>query len=248
MARPLRRSRRRMPERYWLVHPNGGRQLIDPRQFDLDRLAEHARRIGGRVVVERDSPPTPAKFAGAVAAARPTARLRRSSSPRSRHSRRSSSAGSTRSIPASASSSSTSTPGRPRASSAAITRRGGWSGSTRTTGSSAGGPWKSSSTPSSTRLRTTSNTPSPTRSTPASCGRVPGRMHSRLFWRILGELKGRWADLQKKQGDGLVEPAAPSPSAQARPLTPIAQVASSLSRQSQLLDLRGEVGAGLARC
>jgi hypothetical protein len=27
-----------------------------------------------------------------------------------------------------------------------------------------------------------------------SCGRVPGRMHSRLFWRILGELKGRWRD------------------------------------------------------
>ena len=30
------------------------------------------------------------------------------------------------------------------------------------------------------------------------CGRVPGRMHSRLFWRILGELKGRWADLQRR--------------------------------------------------
>src|SRR5262249_9470802 len=30
-----------------------------------------------------------------------------------------------------------------------------------------------------------------------ACGRVPGRMHSRLFWRILGELKGRWADLQR---------------------------------------------------
>src|SRR4051794_11107098 len=41
-----------MPDRYWLVHPNGGRQLIDPNQFDLDRLAEHARRIGGRLIVE----------------------------------------------------------------------------------------------------------------------------------------------------------------------------------------------------
>lgn len=29
------------------------------------------------------------------------------------------------------------------------------------------------------------------------CGRVPGRMHSRLFWRILGELKYRWAELQR---------------------------------------------------
>ena len=26
-----------------------------------------------------------------------------------------------------------------------------------------------------------------------SCGRIPGRMHSRLFWRILGELRLRWA-------------------------------------------------------
>ncbi|QDV37921.1 hypothetical protein [Tautonia plasticadhaerens] len=31
-----------------------------------------------------------------------------------------------------------------------------------------------------------------------SCGRVPGRMHSELFWRILGELKARWADLQRR--------------------------------------------------
>lgn len=31
-----------------------------------------------------------------------------------------------------------------------------------------------------------------------ACGRVPGRMHSRLFWRILGELKYRWADLQRQ--------------------------------------------------
>jgi hypothetical protein len=30
-----------------------------------------------------------------------------------------------------------------------------------------------------------------------SCGRVPGRMHSRLFWRILGELKHRWAQSQR---------------------------------------------------
>ena len=28
------------------------------------------------------------------------------------------------------------------------------------------------------------------------CLRVPGRMHSDLFWRILGELKGRWAESQ----------------------------------------------------
>jgi hypothetical protein len=31
-----------------------------------------------------------------------------------------------------------------------------------------------------------------------SCGRIPGRMHSRLFWRILGELKFRWAQYQEQ--------------------------------------------------
>lgn len=41
-----------MTERYWLVLPNGGRQLIDPAHFDLDAMAERARRIGGRIVVE----------------------------------------------------------------------------------------------------------------------------------------------------------------------------------------------------
>jgi hypothetical protein len=40
-------------ERYWLVHANGGRQLIDPHEFDLGTLSEQARRIGGRLVIER---------------------------------------------------------------------------------------------------------------------------------------------------------------------------------------------------
>jgi hypothetical protein len=31
------------------------------------------------------------------------------------------------------------------------------------------------------------------------CRRTPGVMHSRLFWRILGELKWRWAELQEQQ-------------------------------------------------
>src|SRR5262245_33224761 len=63
-----RRPRRGMPERYWLVHPNGGRQLIDPRQFDLDHLARHAERIGGRLVVE-DERPAAASTASAPASA-----------------------------------------------------------------------------------------------------------------------------------------------------------------------------------
>jgi hypothetical protein len=32
-----------------------------------------------------------------------------------------------------------------------------------------------------------------------ACARIPGRMHSRLFWRILGELKQRWADLKAQR-------------------------------------------------
>ena len=43
-----------MPERYWLVHPNGGRQLIDPDRFDLGQLAERAREVGGRLEVEAE--------------------------------------------------------------------------------------------------------------------------------------------------------------------------------------------------
>jgi hypothetical protein len=35
-----------------------------------------------------------------------------------------------------------------------------------------------------------------------SCGRVPGRMHSRLFWKILGELKYRWARVQQQKRAG----------------------------------------------
>jgi len=49
------RRDRFMAERYWLVLPNGGRQLIDPGQFDIDALLETARRIGGRLVVEAPS-------------------------------------------------------------------------------------------------------------------------------------------------------------------------------------------------
>jgi hypothetical protein len=37
---------------YWLVLPNGGRQLIDPSRFDLASVAERARRLGGKLVAE----------------------------------------------------------------------------------------------------------------------------------------------------------------------------------------------------
>lgn len=38
----------------------------------------------------------------------------------------------------------------------------------------------------------------PTTFSAQACERVPGLMHSRLFWRILGELKYRWARIQKE--------------------------------------------------
>jgi hypothetical protein len=60
-----------MSERYWLVHPNGGRQLIDPREFDLSELAEQARKVGGKLVVENHV----AAPANARAASVPTRRV-----------------------------------------------------------------------------------------------------------------------------------------------------------------------------
>src|SRR3954471_15026993 len=51
-------ARRRVDERYWLGPPHGGRQLIAPRQFDLEVVAERARSIGGRLVVEGESIPS----------------------------------------------------------------------------------------------------------------------------------------------------------------------------------------------
>lgn len=70
-----------MTERYWVVSPNGGRQLIDPAQFDLSRLSEDVRRFGGRLVVERlPHPPQPAPttngFQPPVAALGPLFRCR----------------------------------------------------------------------------------------------------------------------------------------------------------------------------
>jgi len=41
----------------------------------------------------------------------------------------------------------------------------------------------------------------PTTFSARACGRVPGLMHSRLFWRILGELKYRWACLQREAAE-----------------------------------------------
>jgi hypothetical protein len=184
-------------ERYWLVHPNGARQLIDPRQFDLDRLAEQARRVGGRLVVESEtislrteiettslvvSEPAgpPRRFEPPISALGPLFRHRLDRIYRCL-------VGYEVDI------------------------------NTRPTTRVLGGYYKSR------RLvrvyshdRQLGRRPleelfdtflheiahhveytEPDSFHARSCGRVPGRMHSRLFWQILGELKGLWADLQR---------------------------------------------------
>lgn len=55
----LWRSRVGMEMRYWLVLPNGGRQLIDPRHFDIEDVARRARQFGAKLVVEGTSAHVP---------------------------------------------------------------------------------------------------------------------------------------------------------------------------------------------
>jgi hypothetical protein len=176
-----------MSEHYWLVLPNGGRQRIDPNQFDLAALAEQARRIGGRLVVEGRaaapvvSPPRgfepPVSALGAIF----RGRLDRIYSCQVAFS-----------IDMNA---------RPT-----VRVLGGYYRKRRLVRIY-------------THDRETGRRPTedlfdtflhevahhveytePRSFQAEACGRVPGRMHSRLFWRILGELKGRWADLQQSGG------------------------------------------------
>jgi hypothetical protein len=198
-----------MPERYWLVHPNGGRQLIDPHQFDLDRLAEQARQVGGRLLVEGDAKITAAEpeplpdLAPSPPAGHAPARVAEPSRPPLRF--------------------------EPPISALGPLFRARLERvyrclvdfevdiNTRPTVRVLGGYYKSR------RLvrvyshdRQLGRRPleelfdtflheiahhieytEPDSFHARACGRVPGRMHSRLFWRILGELKGRWADLQR---------------------------------------------------
>jgi hypothetical protein len=193
-----------MPERYWLVHPDGGRQLIDPHQLDLERLAEHARRIGGRLVIEHDAPPSPAVLTPASSLApaplllshEARAALRRYEPPiaaveplfRLRLNRIYS-----------------------------VLCEYELDINIRPTTRVLGGYYKTRRL-----VRVYSHDQQlgrrpleelfdtflhevahhieytePDSFHARSCGRIPGRMHSRLFWRILGELKDRWADLQR---------------------------------------------------
>ena len=174
-----------MPERYWLVHPNGGRQLIDPDQFDLNHLAEQAQRFGGRLLVEsvassassvsRTGEPLGRVFEPPISALGPLFQNRLD---------------------------------QIHACQINFTI----DISTRPTNRVLGGYYKSR------RLvriyshdRSLGRRPmeelfdtflhevahhleytEPDSFLADECGRVPGRMHSRLFWKILGELKTRW--------------------------------------------------------
>lgn len=181
-----------MSQRYWLIHPNGGRQLIDPRQFDLERLAEQAQQTGGRLIVEADEhiaalpagaipspPPRPQGFEPPISALSPLFRYR---------------LGAIFSC----------------AESYVIDMN------TRPTVHVLGGYYRRTALIRVyTHDRALGRRPleelfdtflhemahhleytEPHTFHAKACGRVRGRMHSRLFWRILGELKGRWHDHQ----------------------------------------------------
>jgi hypothetical protein len=180
-----------MSERYWLVHPNGGRQLIDPNQFDVDRLAEQAQLLGGRLVVEGDA------YRAAAAESCPSSAPRRFEPPisalaplfRDRFAR-------------------------------IYTCQSDYETDfcTRPTTRVLGGYYKTRRLVRIyTHDRQLGRRPldelfdtflhemahhleytEPDSYHAPGCGRVPGRMHSRLFWKILGDLKWRWAELQRR--------------------------------------------------
>ncbi len=167
-------------ERFWLVHANGGRQLIDPREFDLIRLDEQARRLGGRLVVERLGGPPATTFEPPVSALATFFRTRLD---------------------------------RVHPCKVAFSLQI----NTRATNRVLGNYYKSRRL---VRVYThdTDHGRRPLEELfdtflhevahhleyteyesfdAAGCGRVPGRMHSRLFWTILGTLKSRWVEDQR---------------------------------------------------
>ncbi len=183
-----------MPQRYWLIHSNGGWQLIDPRHFDLDVVAEQARRTGGRLVVESDnhiaSPESgfvravpsgpPRKFEPPISALGPLFRSRLER------------------IYVCMYSYDIDVNARP------TTRVLGGYYKTRRLVRVYSHDRQSGRRPLEELFDTFLHEMAhhieytePDSFHARAPGRVPGRMHSRLFWRILGELKGRWADLQR---------------------------------------------------
>jgi hypothetical protein len=184
-----------MPKRYWLVHPHGGWQLIDPHQFDLQILAEQARRTGGRLVVEGDervAPRSPQAHAGDLSQTvqfdPPVVALGHMF--------------------------------RKRLEQLYLCKINfSLEMNVRATTHVLGGYYRKRRL---VRIYThdtqTGRRPldelfdtflhevahhieytEPESFRARACGRVPGRMHSRLFWRILGELKTRWAEVERKE-------------------------------------------------
>jgi hypothetical protein len=184
-----------MSEQYWLVLPNGGRQRIDPNQFDLTALAEQARRVGGRLIVEGcGSAPILAPAVPSRGFEPPSSALGAIFQGRLN---------------------------RIYSCQIAFTI----DMNSRPTVRVLGGYYrKRRLIRIYTHDRETGKRPTedlfdtflhevahhieytePHSFQADACGRVPGRMHSSLFWRILGELKGRWADLQRGEGEGRTE-------------------------------------------
>ncbi len=180
-----------MPERYWLIHPNGGRQLIDPGQFDLNRVAEQALRVGGRLVVESikataSRPPATVEpsgrtFEAPVSALGPLFKGRLDRIHRCQVefsidiNRR---------------------PTHRVLGSYYKTRR-----LVRVYSHDRLGGRRPQEELFDTFLHEVAHHleyTEPDSFNARECGRVPGRMHSQLFWRILGELKARWVDLQRR--------------------------------------------------
>lgn len=168
-----------MLEQYWMVHANGGRQRIDPRDFDLAEVADQAARVGGSLMVE--SPGAARPFEPPVSALGRLFRSRLN-----------------------------------RIYSCSVDFQTDIN--TRPTGRVLGGYYKSRrlvrvySHDRATGRRALEELfdtylhevahhleyTEPDRFQGRACGRVPGRMHSHLFWRILGELKARWIEHQRR--------------------------------------------------
>ena len=176
-----------MQERYWMMQPNGGRQLIDPGCFDLAAVADQAERVGGSLMVE--SPASATSAPGSTPTRRfepPIPALGRMF--RSRLDR----------IYPCVVDFQTDINVRP-------THRvlGGYYKARRlvrvyaidrATGR------RSLEELFDTYLHEVAHHleyTEPHHFQGRECGRVPGRMHSQLFWRILGELKGRWIEHQR---------------------------------------------------
>ena len=179
-----------MAERFWLVHANGGRQLIDPACFDLALVADQATQLGGCLMVESSPDPTthgnlsspaPRRFEPPHSA---LGRLFRARLNRLHQCL----------VPFEVDINS-----RP-------THRvlGGYYQSRRLVrvySHDRVAGRRSQEELFDTFLHEVAHHleyTEPTAFHGITCGRVPGRMHSYLFWRILGELKARWVDLQRR--------------------------------------------------